>query len=115
MLEIKKGLVINNMGIMEQKAFPKFEKHSCVECFCCNAHIGHEIPQNYGFAKGSFGMWCDRCKFRTYYDTDDQSIKFDRMGYPLKPTCSCGCTIPYGDWPYEEYSGFHMCPNCGMV
>jgi hypothetical protein len=114
MHEIKKGLVINNMGIMEQKAFPKFEKHSSVECFHCNAHIGHEIPQNYGFFKGQYGMWCKTCNWRTYYDTEDKSIKFDKQGYQLKPTCACGCVTPYSEW-LENESGYKECPICRMV
>jgi hypothetical protein len=99
---------------MQNNIYPKFEKHSSVNCFHCNAHIGHEIPQNYGFPKGSFGMWCDKCKLRTYYDTDDQSIKFDHMGYVLKPTCSCGCVTPYDKW-LENDSGYKECPECRGV
>ena len=100
---------------MQNNIYPKFDNHSGVHCFHCAAHIGHESPINYDFPKGRYGMWCKACCLRTYYDTDDKSIKFNHIGDPIKPTCSCGCTVPYGDWPYEEYSGFHMCPDCGMV
>jgi hypothetical protein len=100
---------------MQNNIYPKFDNHCAVHCFHCAAHIGHESPQNYGFPNGQYGMWCEACKLRTYYDTIDKSIKFDHMGYPIKPTCPCGCTVPYGDWPYEEYSGYHMCPDCKMV
>ena len=100
---------------MQNNIYPKFNNHSDVNCFHCAAHIGHESPINYGFPKGSFGMWCDTCKLRTYYDTDDQSIKFNHMGEPIKPVCIfCGCTTPYEDW-FENDSGYKECPECKGV
>lgn len=100
---------------MQNNIYPKFDTHSDAHCFHCDAHIGQtEKPINYGFFRGKYGMWCDSCKLRTYYDTDDKSIKFNHMGDPLKPTCSCGCTTPYCEWP-ENYSGYKECPDCKGV
>lgn len=99
---------------MQNNVYPKFDNHSDVHCFHCNAHIGHEVPQNYGFPSGAYGMWCEACKLRTYYDTKDQSVKFDKLGYILKPSCACGCVTPYNQW-IENYSGYRECPECKGV
>ena len=103
------------MGIMEQTIFPKFNTHLETHCFHCETPIGQtEKPLFYGFPRGAYGMWCGICKMRTYYDTDDKSIKFDKKGDPLKPTCSCGCITPYDQW-IENYSGYRECPECKGV
>lgn len=99
---------------MQNGIFPKFEKHSNATCFHCGASIGHESPINYDFPRGQFGIWCDNCKLRTYYDTDDNTLKFDRIGDVLKPVCSCGCTAPYNEW-LENESGYKECPECRGV
>ena len=99
---------------MQNNVYPKFEKHSNATCFHCSASIGHETPINYGFPKGKYGIWCENCKLRTYYDTDDNTLKFDRKGDVLKPVCSCGCTTPYNEW-IENESGYKECPDCKMV
>jgi hypothetical protein len=101
---------------MSFKTYPKFNKHSAVTCFDCAAPIGKQgKPLRYGFPRGAYGMWCEACKWRTYYDTTDKSVHFDKKGDPIDTVCSCGCNVPYGDWPVQDYSGFHMCPDCGMV
>jgi len=102
--------------MMEQKAFPKFDKHVNATCFHCVAPIGIQgRPLFYGFPRGAYGMWCGACAWRTYYDTPDTSIKFDKKGDPIDPICSCGCAVPYADWPTQDYSGYKSCPDCGMV
>jgi hypothetical protein len=69
---------------MSNKIFPKFEKHNDVHCVHCDEHIGKaEKPLFYGFPRGAYGMWCNICKLRSYYDTEDVSIKFDAKGDPL--------------------------------
>jgi len=101
------------------KTFHTFPTHNDVTCFHCNDpigqpnHPGYEGPLNYGFPKGQFGMWCARCVWRTYYDTPDQSIKFDAKGDRLIPTCSCGCTTPKNLW--EVSMGWPRCPDCEYV
>ena len=99
---------------MQTKPFPKFKSHLSTICFHCeNAIDKKEKPINYGFPYGQFGIWCDLCKLRTYYDTPDQSIKFNAMGDPLLQTCSCGCTTPRNEW-LTEYQ-WPQCPNCAMI
>ncbi len=73
-----------NFEPMQQKTFPKFEAHAATRCFHCDVAIGQtEKPLFYGFSAGAYGMWCDACKWRTYYDTADTSVKFDAKGDPL--------------------------------
>jgi hypothetical protein len=104
-----------NFEFMQQKTFPKFEAHNSVSCFHCDATIGQtEKPLFYGFPNGAYGMWCKACNWRTYYDTADKSIKFDKKGDPLTPTCSCGCVTPYAQW-LENESGYKECPECRGV
>jgi hypothetical protein len=71
---------------MQNNIYPKFDAHAAAHCFHCNAPIGHKKPLFYGFPRGAYGMWCDICKLRTYYDTADTSIKFDAKGDPM-PDC----------------------------
>ena len=103
-----------------QKLFTKFDTHKLVHCFHCDSHIGEpttkgfEWPINYDFPIGQYGLWCDKCKLRTYYDTDDKSIKFDKIGDRIKPSCSCGCVVEYSKWDINE-SGYKQCPDCKMV
>jgi hypothetical protein len=105
---------------MQNGIFPKFDTHKAVHCFHCNDHIGnpaiagYEYPINYGFPRGAFGVWCDRCKLRTYYDTPDKSIKFDKKGDRIEPACLCGCIVDYSQWKTNE-SGWKECPDCQMV
>jgi hypothetical protein len=102
--------------MIEQKAFPKFDKHVNATCFHCAAFIGkQDKPLFYGFPRGAYGMWCHACNWRTYYDTPDATVKFDAKGDPIDSTCSCGCVVPYADWPVQDYSGYQSCPDCGMV
>ena len=104
-----------DFGLMQQKTFPKFESHASVCCFHCHAPIGKtEKPLFYGFPAGAYGLWCEACKWRTYYDTEDKTVKFDKKGDPLTPTCSCGCVVPYDQW-LENESGYKECPDCRMV
>ena len=98
---------------MQNKVFPKFDTHAAAHCFHCGQSIGHEKPLFYGFPAGAYGIWCDTCKLRTYYDTPDKSVKFDAKGDPLAQTCPCGCTAPRDQWA-AEYS-YPQCPDCGMV
>ena len=104
-----------NFQSMQQKTFPKFDNHKIVKCFHCEAAIGEfNKPLFYGFPRGAYGMWCEACKWRTFYDTNDVSVKFDKKGDPLTPTCSCGCVTPYDQW-LENESGYKECPDCRMV
>jgi hypothetical protein len=98
---------------MQNNIFPKFDTHAAVDCFHCDAPIGHEKPINYGFARGAYGMWCNTCKLRTYYDTPDTSIKFDKKGDPLPATCECGCTTPRDQW--DSSDGWPRCPQCQYI
>ena len=66
---------------MTQKEFPTYLTHAAAVCFDCDGHLG--APINYGFPRGRYGAWCDRCKWRTYYDTPDTSIEFDAKGDPI--------------------------------
>jgi hypothetical protein len=103
-----------DFGVMQQKTFPKFEAHAAARCFHCDAAIGQTgRPLFYGFPAGAYGMWCDACKWRTYYDTTDASIKFDKKGDPLEPTCSCGCTTPVANWDTSD--GWPRCPDCQFI
>jgi len=95
------------------KIFPNFPSHADVTCFECSDPIGHGDPINYGFPKGAYGMWCNKCVWRTYYDTHDKSIKLDSKGDRLKPTCSCGCTIPKDKW--DNSDGWSRCPDCQYI
>ena len=98
---------------MQNDTYPKFDTHSAAYCFHCAAHIGHEKPLFYGFPAGAYGMWCDTCKLRTYYDTGDTSIKFDAKGDPLTPSCSCGCIVPMSQW--DKSDGWPRCPDCQWI
>jgi len=98
---------------MQNNTYPKFDTHAAATCFHCAAPIGHEKPLFYGFPAGAYGIWCDTCKLRTYYDTPDKSVKFDVKGDPLTPTCGCGCTTPRNQWGARD--GWPECPDCGMV
>ena len=98
---------------MQNNIFPKFDTHAAVDCFHCDAPIGHEKPLFYGFPRGAYGMWCNTCKLRTYYDTADTSIKFDAKGDPLPATCDCGCTIPRDLW--DDSDGWPRCPDCQYI
>jgi hypothetical protein len=89
-----------NFEPMQQKTYPQFDAHAHVRCF-------------YGFPAGAFGMWCEACKWRTFYDTGDTSIKFDAKGDPLTTTCSCGCTVPKTQWDNTE--GWPRCPDCQYI
>jgi hypothetical protein len=103
-----------DFGVMQQKTFPKFDTHAAARCFHCDAAIGQVgKPLFYGFPAGAYGMWCDACHWRTYYDTDDKSVKFDQKGDPLAPTCSCGCTVPVANWDTSE--GWPRCPECQYI
>ncbi len=103
-----------DFGVMQQKTFPKFEAHAAARCFHCDAAIGQTgKPLFYGFPAGAYGMWCDACHWRTYYDTDDTSVKFDKKGDPLTPTCSCGCTVPVANWDTSD--GWPRCPDCQFI
>ena len=98
----------------EQKTFPKFEAHAAARCFHCDAAIGQAgKPLFYGFPRGAYGLWCQACKWRTYYDTPDTSVKFDKKGDPLAPTCSCGCTTPRAAWDTSD--GWPRCPDCQFI
>lgn len=66
---------------MMQKEFPTYATHGDAVCFDCAGLIG--TPINYGFSRGRYGAWCDRCKWRTCYDTPDTSIQFDVKGDPI--------------------------------
>lgn len=98
---------------MQNNVFPKYEKHLHVNCFHCAAPIGHEKPLFYGFARGAYGLWCDTCKFRTYYDTADASIRFDPKGDPLPAVCDCGCIVPREQW--DNSDGWPRCPECQYI
>lgn len=99
---------------MQNKSYPLFSSHLAALCFHCDAHIGDKgNPINYGFPKGRYGSWCNDCHLRTYYDTDDKSLKFDKKGDVLPQTCSCGCTVPRDEWK-TEYS-YPQCPDCAMI
>lgn len=98
---------------MQNGHFPNYETHATVHCFHCETPIGHEKPLFYGFARGAYGMWCDTCKLRTYYDTVDQSIRFDAKGDPLPTTCDCGCTVPRNQW--DSSDGWPRCPECQYI
>lgn len=96
------------------KTYPRFDSHASVACFSCNAAIGRtEKPLDFGFPNGRYGVYCADCRMRTYYDTDDKSITFNREGNP--EICSCGCTVPYEQWPIEYEGCYPHCPECGMV
>lgn len=104
-----------------QNTFPLFTRHIDVTCFHCGVPIGSDNPLTlslnhpikYGFPKGTYGMWCDTCKLRTYYDTPDGSISFDSKGNVIETTCSCGCTVPQELW--DSSSGWPRCPECDIV
>ena len=98
---------------MQNNQYPQYEKHSSVNCFHCNESIGHEKPLFYGFPRGAYGMWCDICKLRSYYDTTDKSVKFDAKGDPLEKTCDCGCTVPKNLW--DDSDGWPRCPDCQYI
>ena len=98
---------------MQNNVFPKYEKHVHVDCFHCAAPIGHEKPLFYGFPAGAYGLWCNTCKLRTYYDTTDVSIRFDAKGDPLAATCDCGCTVPKDQW--DNSDGWPRCPECQYI
>ena len=98
---------------MQNDIYPQFDTHTVVDCFHCDAPIGHEKPLFYGFARGAYGMWCEKCKLRTYYDTGDKSVKFDKKGDPLATTCDCGCTIPRANW--DDSDGWPRCPDCEYI
>jgi len=98
---------------MQNNIFPQFDTHAAVDCFHCDAPIGHEKPINYGFPRGAYGMWCNTCKLRTYYDTPDTSIKFDAKGDSLPVTCDCGCTTPRDLWDTSD--GWPRCPDCQYI
>lgn len=98
---------------MQKGIYPRYEKHTAVNCFHCDASIGHEKPLFYGFANGAYGLWCDGCKLRTYYDTTDASIKFDAKGDPLAKSCDCGCTVPQNQW--DNSDGWPRCPDCQFI
>jgi len=96
-----------------QKHYANFDTHAAAECFHCADPIGHGKPLFYGFPAGAYGMWCDTCKLRTYYDTADKSIKFDTKGDPLPTTCNCGCTTPREQWDTSD--GWPRCPDCQYI
>ena len=98
---------------MQNGIYPKYDLHKAVHCFHCNAAIGHEKPLFYGFPAGAYGLWCDTCKLRTYYDTTDVSIRFDAKGDPLTATCDCGCTVPQDQWDTSD--GWPRCPECQYI
>lgn len=98
---------------MQKGIYPKYEKHAAVDCFHCAAPIGHEKPLFYGFPAGAYGLWCDNCKLRTYYDTTDVSIRFDAKGDPLAAACDCGCTVPKDQW--DNSDGWPRCPECQYI
>jgi hypothetical protein len=99
---------------MNQSVFHTYASHNDVVCFDCSAHIGgKDKPLFYGFPKGAYGVYCADCHMRTYYDTDDKSIAFDRIGNPIEPSCSCGCTIPKDKW--DTSSGWARCPDCQYI
>ena len=64
-----------------QKEYPTYATHAAAVCFDCAGQLG--APINYGFPRGQYGAWCERCKWRTYYDTSDASIQFDAKGDPI--------------------------------
>ena len=104
---------------MQNGKYPIFTRHLDVTCFHCDMPIGIDPermqPIHYGFPRGAYGMWCESCKLRTYYDTDDKTVSFDAKGDPLPPTCSCGCTVPQSQWDDDQGHGWPRCPDCGMV
>ena len=63
------------------KEFPTYDTHAAAACFDCAGPL--RAPINYGFPRGRYGAWCDRCAWRTYYYTPDASIKFDEKGDPI--------------------------------
>lgn len=99
---------------MQQNTFQNYATHNDVECFDCAKPIGKtEKPLFYGFPRGAYGVYCADCRMRTYYDTNDKSIKFDAKGDPLEQTCFCGCTIPRDKW--DTLSGWVRCPDCQYI
>lgn len=99
---------------MLQVIFPHYASHSDAHCFDCSKPIGKtEKPLFYGFPRGAYGIYCADCRMRTYYDTDDKSIKFDAKGDPLAQSCECGCTVPRDRW--DTSWGWPRCPDCQYI
>lgn len=96
-----------------QKNFLEYAKHADVKCFDCDASLGTEKPIFYGFPRGAYGLYCADCRMRTYYDTEDKSLSFNKMGDVVAPTCGCGCTTPREQWDCS--SGWPRCPVCEYV